>query len=97
MRLAPSRLPVLYCTQRRASAADTMRGGDYLRCYEIDLRGLPPEERLTACRNIDLRAFEIGEIYGKNGLEGVNVLWDSAEDFLTCSAFPQGCPCREVK
>lgn len=66
------------------------------RRYIVDLRGLNPVERKAAYDQIDRFSFMAVQIVGETGLEGVDVTWDSSEDFPTSPIFPRGCPYREV-
>ena len=65
--------------------------------YIVDLRSLPPAERLNAFNRIEMQAFLATEWFGESGLEGADVIWDSSEDFPTSQAFPRGCSYQEIK
>lgn len=68
-----------------------------MKLYAVDLRGLEPSERLVAAERIDGFAFQMTQTFGANGLEGLEVYWDSNEDFPSSAVFPTGCPYRLIK
>lgn len=64
--------------------------------YIVDLRPLSPEKREEAYNLINSFSFMCNKIFGENGLEGADVIWDLQEDFTQSSALPKGCPCRQL-
>ena len=64
--------------------------------YIVDLRSLSPADRGAAFEQIDKYAFTATMVIGQSGLEAVELIWDSKENFATSPALPVGCPWREI-
>lgn len=64
--------------------------------YIVDLRNLDPAKREVALKQIGGFAFLTTPIFGETGLEQVDVIWDSKDDFTSSSCFPSGCKYYEA-
>ena len=64
--------------------------------YLVDLTSLDMDKRLSTCDLIEKNAFIVKPILGNNGIECLDVFWDSPEDFPNSSIYPKGCPYQLV-
>lgn len=64
--------------------------------YLLDLTSLDMDKRLSTYDLIEKNAFIVKSILGDNGIECLDIFWDSPEDFPDSSIYPKGCPCRLI-